>query len=154
MELIPIGEAARLLGVNASALRYYEQRGIVRPAARTGGKRRYGRAELRRLAFIQMAQRLGFSLDVISEVLDEPGDRWRRAVGERITAIDEMIDQARRTREILVHVLECPAEHPVQDCPVLAETLDLALGGPTPDRSWQTTGATGCDQDDCAETTS
>lgn len=72
-------------------------------------------------------------------MLDEPGDRWRRAVGERITAIDEMIERARRTREILVHVLECPAEHPVQQCPVLAEVLDRSLDGPSPDGSGQAT---------------
>ena len=51
MELVPIGEAARMLKVNASALRYYEERGLVKPACRVNGRRMYGRAELRRLAF-------------------------------------------------------------------------------------------------------
>jgi DNA-binding transcriptional MerR regulator len=63
VDLIPIGEAARKLGVSASALRYYDERGLLRPAARRGGRRVYGADELRRLAFIHIAQRLGISLD-------------------------------------------------------------------------------------------
>lgn len=51
--------AARRLGMRTSALRYYEQRGLVRPAGRARGQRVYGRPELRRLAFVQIAQRLG-----------------------------------------------------------------------------------------------
>ena len=74
MELVPIGEAARMLKVNASALRYYEERGLVKPACRVNGRRMYGRAELRRLAFVHMAQTMGFRLDVIREALDEPAE--------------------------------------------------------------------------------
>ncbi|MFD2348767.1 MerR family transcriptional regulator [Nonomuraea ferruginea] len=62
-EFIPIGEAARMLGMNASALRYYEERGLVPPAGRRQGRRVYGRDELRRLVFLQSAQRLGIPLD-------------------------------------------------------------------------------------------
>ena len=91
MELVPIGEAARMLNVNASALRYHEERGLVTPACRVGGRRMYGRAELRRLAFVQMAQRMGFSLDVIGEALDQPGERWREAIRGRLADLDELI---------------------------------------------------------------
>lgn len=131
MDLIPIGEAARMLGVNASALRYYEERGLVTPASRVAGRRMYGRAELRRLAFVHMAQAMGFNLDTIAEVLDQPGDRWREVIVERIAALDELIAQARETQRFLAHALECPAEHPVQECPTLTEVLDRKLDGKT-----------------------
>ncbi|MFL6055001.1 MAG: MerR family transcriptional regulator, partial [Actinoallomurus sp.] len=68
MDLIPIGEAAKRLGMRTSALRYYEERDLVRPAARVQGKRVYGLQELRRLAFIQIAQRLGIGLDTAAAV--------------------------------------------------------------------------------------
>lgn len=129
MELVPIGEAARMLGVNASALRYYEERGLVKPACRVNGRRMYGRAELRRLAFVHMARAMGFHLDAIREALDEPGERWREAIRRRIADLDELIARARRTQHFLAHALECPAEHPVQDCPTLTEVLDRQLAG-------------------------
>ena len=59
MDVIPIGEAAARLGLTASALRYYDERGLVCPQVRRGGRRMYGPEELRRLAFIKLAHRLG-----------------------------------------------------------------------------------------------
>ncbi|MFO7250275.1 MAG: MerR family transcriptional regulator [Actinomycetes bacterium] len=132
MELVPIGEAARMLKVNASALRYYEERGLVKPACRVNGRRMYGRAELRRLAFVHMAQTMGFRLDVIREALDEPGERWREAIRRRIADLDELIARAERAKRFLAHALECPAEDPVQDCPTLTEALDRQLAGENP----------------------
>src|SRR5262245_39333833 len=67
MEQMSIGEAARMLGLNTSALRYYEDRGFLTPN-RHGGRRMYGRDELRRLAFTQLLQRLGISLDAAAAV--------------------------------------------------------------------------------------
>src|SRR2546430_10176021 len=58
MDLVSIGDAARLLGLNTSALRYYEQRGLVRPVNRQHGRRMYDATQLRRLALIQIMQRL------------------------------------------------------------------------------------------------
>jgi DNA-binding transcriptional MerR regulator len=89
MELVTIGEAAQVLALNTSALRYYEDRGLVTPERR-GGKRMYSREHLRRLAFIQLMQRLGIRLDAASAVLDEPSDQWRDVVREQIGAIEEL----------------------------------------------------------------
>jgi len=76
MELVTIGKAAQMLALNTSALRYYEDRGLVTPERR-GGKRMYSREQLRRLAFIQLMQRLGIRLDAASAVLHEPSEQWR-----------------------------------------------------------------------------
>ncbi|MEU8350538.1 MerR family transcriptional regulator [Streptomyces sp. NPDC048845] len=98
MELVGIGEAARITGVNASALRYYEERGLVRPAERRGGRRMYGREQLRRLVFLQLMQRVGMSLDAAGAVLDDPGEQWRAAVREQLDALDELVARARARR--------------------------------------------------------
>jgi DNA-binding transcriptional MerR regulator len=129
MELLPIGEAARRLGLNASALRYYEERGLIRPAARRGGKRMYGPEEMRRLAFIQIGQRLGFGLDVAAAVFEEPGDTWRTAIQDQLRVLDDLMAQARLAQTFLEHALRCPAENPVRDCSYFRETLDRRVAG-------------------------
>ena len=130
MELVTIGEAAEALALNTSALRYYEDRGLVTPERR-GGKRMYSREHLRRLAFIQLMQRLGIRLDAASAVLDEPSDQWRDVVREQIAAIDELIAKANGARDFLEHALACPADHPVDECPHMIEVLDKRLDGLT-----------------------
>ena len=68
-EQITIGELAARSGVSASALRFYESRGLIRAERTTGGQRRYERAMLRRVAFVQAAQRVGLTLDEIADAL-------------------------------------------------------------------------------------
>jgi len=128
MEMVSIGEAARRLGVNASALRYYEQRGLVRPVRRSG-RRRYDAVQLRRLALIQTMQRLGVSLDAVSAVLDQPSQRWRTVLREQVAALDDLIARAQGARQFLQHALQCSAEHPVLECPYMIETLDRRVDG-------------------------
>ncbi|HEV8561544.1 MAG TPA: MerR family transcriptional regulator [Actinophytocola sp.] len=128
MDLVPIGEAARLLGVNTSALRYYEERGLVRPR-RVGGQRMFGRDDLRRLAFVQVVHRLGLDLNTAAAVLDTPSERWREVVRDQITRLDELIRQARAAQQFLTHAANCPAEHPVGQCPTMTSGLDRWLAG-------------------------
>jgi len=68
-DLLAIGEVAERAGVSVSALRFYEEQGIVRSVRSSGGQRRYARSELRRVAFIKAAQRVGLSLDEIRAAL-------------------------------------------------------------------------------------
>lgn len=95
-DLLPIGDLARRTGLSVSAIRFYEERGLVQ-AHRTGGnQRRFLRSDIRRLSFILIAQRLGLSLAEIQDALAElPGGRtpnaadWKRIsriVRERIDA--------------------------------------------------------------------
>jgi DNA-binding transcriptional MerR regulator len=130
MEQMSIGEAARMLGLNTSALRYYEARGFLKPH-RYGGRRMYGMDDLRRLAFIQLMQRLGISLDAAAAVLNEPSEHWRVVVGEQLSALDELIARAQGARDFLQHALACPADHPVSQCPHMIEALDKRLAGVT-----------------------
>ena len=66
---ITIGELAQRSGVATSALRFYESRGLISSVRTTGGQRRFARPTLRRVAFIQAAQRVGLSLDEIATAL-------------------------------------------------------------------------------------
>ena len=69
-DLLPIGELARRTGLSVSAIRFYESKGLVAPRRNAGGQRRFPRADIRRLSFILIAQRLGFSIDRIRAQLD------------------------------------------------------------------------------------
>lgn len=103
---LSIGELAVRSGVPASALRYYERLGLIR-AGRTGGnQRRYDRAELRRVSFIRIAQRVGVSLEEIREALAALPEsrtptkadwarlsaRWRRRLDEQIGLLERLRD--------------------------------------------------------------
>src|SRR5689334_19843315 len=68
--LLTIGEVARRSGVAASALRFYEERGLIESVRAGSGHRRYPRAVLRRIAFIVFAQRIGLSLDDVATELE------------------------------------------------------------------------------------
>ncbi|MGW1680585.1 MerR family transcriptional regulator [Saccharopolyspora sp. NPDC002376] len=129
MDLIPIGEAAERLGVRTSTLRYYEERGLVRPAGRVRGTRVYGRPEMRRLAFLQIALKLGIRLDTAAAVLDESSSQWRVVVGEQISELEDLIERAQGAKDFLTHALMCPAEHPARECPHMTGTLDRLVDG-------------------------
>jgi pyridoxamine 5'-phosphate oxidase len=126
-ELVPIGEAARRTGVATSTLRYYDERGLVRPARRSGGKRWYGTRELREIAFILMAQRLGIGLAKVGDVLNGSGVTWRAAIDGQIEALTDQIQQAELARTFLQHGRDCPHPRPWRDCPYMIETLDRWL---------------------------
>ncbi len=129
MDLIPIGQAADRLGLSPSALRYYDDRGLVSPPARQAGRRMYGPEELRRLAFIKIAQRLGLPLDTAAAVLDAPGPRWRQTVRQQIAELDQVIAQARGAQTFLTHALNCPTNHPARECATMIATLDRLVDG-------------------------
>jgi MerR family transcriptional regulator, redox-sensitive transcriptional activator SoxR len=66
---LSIGAVAERSGISVSALRFYEGRGLIEATRTAGGQRRYRRDALRRLAFIQVAQRVGLTLDQIGDAL-------------------------------------------------------------------------------------
>ena len=106
-ELLPIGAVARRAGLAVSAVRFYEARGLVSAARSAGGHRLFPRSVLRRLAFIQVAQRVGLSLEEIGEALatlpahEGPGAAdwrrlsaaWRPVLDERIRLLEGLRDQ-------------------------------------------------------------
>lgn len=131
MVLIPIGRAAEQLGLSTSALRYYDERGLVCPPVRQAGRRMYGADELRRLAFVKIANRLGLPLETAAAVLDAPGPQWRQNVREQIAQLDNVIADARAAQNFLTHALNCPTEHPARQCATMIAALDRLVDGTT-----------------------
>ena len=112
--LLTIGEVARRSGVAASALRFYDDLGLIRSERSGSGHRRYPRAALRRIAFIVFAQRVGLSLEEISQELAKlpphraPNRRdWSRLSGKWSARIDERIAELERLRAGLTECIGC-----------------------------------------------
>lgn len=122
--LVPIGAVATHFGLRTSALRYYEERGLVTATTRRRGQRCYDRVQLRRLAFVQVGRQLGLTLDQLGEILDGPEHRWRALVDQQIAALDEQAERIRRARAVLAHALECRTANPVRHCPTFATEFD------------------------------
>jgi MerR family transcriptional regulator, redox-sensitive transcriptional activator SoxR len=113
-ETITISEVARRSGVAASALRFYEERGLIASERAGSGHRRYPRAVLRRIAFVVFAQRIGLTLDEISaELAKLPPDRapnrrdWSRLSSGWTARIDERIAELERLRAGLTECIGC-----------------------------------------------
>ena len=69
--MLTIGDVAERTGLAVSAIRYYEEMGLVHPGRNAGGQRRFARADLRRLSFVMIAQEFGFTLPQIRAELDK-----------------------------------------------------------------------------------
>jgi MerR family redox-sensitive transcriptional activator SoxR len=113
-DLLTIGEVSRRSGVAASALRFYEERGLIRSQRAGSGHRRFPRSVLRRIAFIVFAQRIGLSLEEIGEALAKlPPDRaptrrdWSRLSSKWTSRIDERIAELERLKLGLTECIGC-----------------------------------------------
>jgi MerR family redox-sensitive transcriptional activator SoxR len=131
---VGIGEAARRVGLAPSAIRYYESEGLLDAPRSADGRRRYGPAELRTLAFVALARDMGLGLAGIRDALHPGEDGWAAVVDAQVALLDAQIARATRAREMLLAGRDCPAPAPVRDCPYLREALDaLVTGAPLPD---------------------
>jgi MerR family transcriptional regulator, redox-sensitive transcriptional activator SoxR len=111
---LTIGELSERSGLAASAIRYYEDRGLVSSRRTAGNQRRYGRPMLRRLAFIRTAQRVGLTLDEIETALATlPSSRtptkadWTRLSRGWRPRLDARIAQLERLRDTLDSCIGC-----------------------------------------------
>jgi MerR family redox-sensitive transcriptional activator SoxR len=114
MTELTIGELSERSGIATSAIRYYEDRGLVSSRRTTGNQRRYDRAVLRRLAFIRTAQRVGLSLEEIEAALSTlPSGRtptkadWTRLSRGWRPRLDAQIRQLERLRDTLDSCIGC-----------------------------------------------
>jgi MerR family transcriptional regulator, redox-sensitive transcriptional activator SoxR len=113
-ELLSIGEVARRSGVASSALRFYEQRGLIESERAGSGHRHYRRAVLRRIAFVVFAQRIGLTLDEIADELSKlPENRvptrsdWAKLSSSWTARIEERIAELERLRAGLTECIGC-----------------------------------------------
>jgi MerR family transcriptional regulator, redox-sensitive transcriptional activator SoxR len=113
-KLLPIGEVARRSGVASSALRFYEQRGLISSERAGSGRRHYPRPVLRRIAFIVFTQRIGLTLEEIGTELAKlpphqaPTRRdWSRLSATWTSRIDERIAELERLKHGLTECIGC-----------------------------------------------
>ena len=113
-ESLPISDVSRRSGVAASALRFYEERGLISSERAGSGHRRFPRPVLRRIAFIVFAQRVGLTLDEIGDELAKlPGDRaptrrdWARLSTQWSSRIDDRIAELQRLKAGLTDCIGC-----------------------------------------------
>ncbi len=121
-----IGEVATQTGVAASALRYYEDVGLLAPASREGGRRWYGPDALRRLGAIRLCQRAGFSLDEVRALLDGGRD-WQRLARSRLDELDTRIAELEHARDLVRAALACDCET-LEGCEAFRDESAAELG--------------------------
>ena len=126
MEGFTIGEVARRANVRASAIRYYEQVGLLPEPVRVHGRRRYEQEVIGHLALIKGAKRAGFTLREVRVLLHgfpaEVGaaERWRILASEKLVEVNELIAQLGDKRARLKAALRC-------ECSSLDECAELLI---------------------------
>ncbi len=144
-DLLRIGQVAARAGVAASALRFYEEEGLISSVRDDSGVRRYERSILRRVAFIQAAQRVGLSLDEIRQALELlPRGRtptrkdWGRLAAEWKPRIDQKIKELESLRDDLTGCIGCGCLS-FQRCSLYNRQDEVSVRGPGA-RLWKAAG--------------
>lgn len=112
MPQLLISDVARQAGLRASAIRYYERIGILSPADRVSGQRRYDRTVLYRLAVVQRAREIGFSLEEIRELFFgfqnamPASRRWQSLSNRKLAELDAMMKRIRTIKTLLRRMKE------------------------------------------------
>jgi MerR family transcriptional regulator, redox-sensitive transcriptional activator SoxR len=110
---LSISEVAGQIGLRPSAIRYYEKIGILPPAHRVGGQRRYDVTALHRLVLIQRARQTGFTLTEIKRLFfgfragTPPSVRWQKLKKQKIVELDAMLEHIQTMRDLLEQQGKC-----------------------------------------------
>ena len=113
---LSISEVAKQIGLRPSAIRYYEQIGILPPAQRVSGQRRYDVTALHRLVVIQRARQTGFTLTEIKQLVfgfragTPPSVRWQKLKKQKIVELDAMLEHIQTMRDLLEQQGKCRCE--------------------------------------------
>jgi MerR family redox-sensitive transcriptional activator SoxR len=129
--LLTIGELARRAGGATSALRYYEELGLLPAPIRVSGQRRYPESAVGLVGMILLLRDVGFSLAEGKALMaSRAGERggWRRLAQRKLAELDEQIANIQTAREAIKHALRCPHEDFV-DCPRFTSVVAARLAG-------------------------
>ncbi|HLW51988.1 MAG TPA: MerR family transcriptional regulator [Candidatus Angelobacter sp.] len=138
-----ISEVARQIGLKASAIRYYEQIGILPPARRSSGQRRYDSTVLYRLAVVQRARQMGFTLDEIRRLFFgfrkavTASDRWKKLSEKKLADLELLAAQIREMQRLLKSMSEDCNCHTLDQCGkgmFLRQCGDISLKAPAGNR--------------------
>lgn len=130
MRYLDITEVARGSGLAPSALRFYEQKGLIAPVGRHGLRRVFEPGVLERLALIALGRAAGFSLDEIASMFTPDGRPRidRRVLSAKAKELDSTIRKLSAMRDGLRHAAVCPAASHME-CPTFRRLLRAAAGG-------------------------
>jgi MerR family transcriptional regulator, redox-sensitive transcriptional activator SoxR len=131
MKPLSIGEVSRRTGIRTSALRYYEEAGILPKAARVAGRRRYDEGIIRRIDALRFAQKAGFKLHEIKTLFDGFGagttlsTRWHSLARQKLLELDLLAERIEWMRRALHLGLECGCVR-IEDCTLSPADVDKA----------------------------
>lgn len=126
--MLSIGKFAAAAGVGVETVRFYQRKGLLEVPQQSGGMRRYGEEDVRRLKFIRRAQAAGFSLQEIKELisLDSSNDRprVRELANARIESLETKIGELQQVMAILKRLAKECAHGGSGPCPILKSFED------------------------------
>jgi DNA-binding transcriptional MerR regulator len=128
---LTIGELAKRTGVATSALRYYEDLGLMPAPIRVSGQRRYPESAVGLVGVILFLRDVGFSLRESKAFLASRAtavDGWRQLARRKLAELDEQIARSQAAREAISHALSCPHED-IATCPNFASVVAGVLAG-------------------------
>ena len=131
-ELLTIGDLAKATGVATSALRYWEELGLLPAPARVSGQRRYPASALELVGLILLFQDAGFTLREQKALVasrHDGSDAWRELHRRKLAELDDRIAKAQVARTAIAHGLACRHEQGVFDCPNFTSALGKRLAG-------------------------
>ena len=125
---LDIGEVHDRTGIQPSALRYYERRGLIEPTGRNGLRRCYEPDVIERLALIRAAQAAGFTLAETAELLEAtPSDtELRQRLAAKADELDERIAMLAAVRDQVRHAVRCQSSRLI-DCPHFRRCIEASL---------------------------
>lgn len=130
-ELLTIGEVAARSGIATSALRYYDQLGLVRHERRTAGQRRYRPEAVATVAVVVFLREAGFPLAEIKRLLASRArspQAWTEHARRKLGQLDAQIAKAVAARHAIEHSLHCPKDD-ILACPMFWKTVNAVAGG-------------------------
>ena len=121
MKPMTIGDVARRAGVRSSAIRFYERSGVLPPARRASGQRRYDQAVLKQLAVVTLAREAGFTIREIRALFRDfspdttASTRWRSIAAGKLHELDGVLRRTKLMRSVVRGMMECHCQT-LEDC--------------------------------------
>ncbi|MBQ4810809.1 MerR family transcriptional regulator [Pseudoalteromonas luteoviolacea] len=127
--MLDIGKVTKMTGINASALRYYESKGLIQPAGRNGIRRYYSEDVIEQLSIIALGQLAGFSLDEIATIFTKDGvNISREKLIKKSHEIETKIKQLQAIQNGLKKAANCPHSNHL-DCNNFRRLMKVAING-------------------------
>jgi DNA-binding transcriptional MerR regulator len=124
-QVLAIGDLAERTGVAITALRYYDELGLVRSAARVGGQRRYDDDAVKQVGVVLLLRDVGFTLEEIGRLV--AGGPWRPLIKAKLAELEQQAADIDAARTALEHALRCPAKEPAS-CPRFWAIVEARVG--------------------------